>query len=372
MQAGGMVDEGAAFIHITHPDEVRPPEASVGRAVRSMANAVGSIDKMATKKMPEQIFVGLHDQLSEPSNIEPAVYSADYAVSNEIELQLAFQQLTPPSTIGRLIVRRERAIVLTEELDITSEIQRRAVLEKLARNQSRVSTAKVGRKLYVLANLLKPGSDTYSSQSQLNSNNINLNSKFNVSNPKRDSTSEDALYEQLAKTYEQLVETLGVENAPGIKKEAEFIKLNNSEPIILPVRGLNIPFADVTLQDGDTVVVEPLEQQLFTVLGLVKEPGNFPYPSDAKYNLMQALAFAGGLDKIAEPRYATIYRLKADGTIVDTTFKLVEDSKLTNVINTTIKPGDIIDVAHTRRTRTNVFLERIFHVTFGAYAPVFH
>ena len=354
MQAGGIADEGAAFIHITHPDE-----------------AVGSIDKMATKKMPEQIFVGLHDQLSEPSNIEPAVYSADYAVSNEIELQLAFQQLAPPSTIGRLIIRRERAIVLTEELDITSEIQRRAALEKLARNQSRVSTAKVGRKLYVLANLLKPGSDTYSSQSQLNSNNINLNSKFNVSNPKRDSTSEDTLYEQLAKTYEQLVETLGVENAPGIKKVAEFDKLNNSEPIILPVRGLNIPFADVTLQDGDTVVVEPLEQQLFTVLGLVKEPGNFPYPSDAKYNLMQALAFAGGLDKIAEPRYATIYRLKADGTIIDTTFKLVEDSKLTNVISTTIKPGDIIDVAHTRRTRTNVFLERIFHVTFGAYVPVF-
>jgi hypothetical protein len=182
-------------------------------------------------------------------------------------------------------------------------------------------------------------------------------------------SNEDTLYMQLAKTYEQLVETLGVEDAPGIKKDQPMS--HRDEPIRLPVRGLNIPFADVALKDGDTVVVEPRQQQLFTVLGLVKEPGNFPYPSDAKYNLMQALAFAGGLDKIAEPRYATVYRIKADGAIVDTTLKLVEDSKLTNVINTTIKPGDIIDVAHTQRTRTNVFLERIFHVTFGAYVPVF-
>lgn len=257
MQAGGIVDEGASFIHINHSDET-----------------IDSIDKMTTKKIPVQIFEGIrrvgyaHQNFNGmpstlyPSDIEPAIYSVDYTASNE-----------------------------------------------------------------------------------------------------------DALYEQLAKTYEQLVETLGVENAPGIKKEVPMS--HQDEPITLPVRGLNIPFADVALQDGDTVVVEPRQQQLFTVIGLVKEPGNFPYPSDAKYNLMQALAFAGGLDKIAEPRYATIYRLKSDGTIVDTTFKLVDDSKLTNVINTTIKPGDIIDVAHTQRTRTNVFLERIFHVTFGAYVPVF-
>ena len=85
---------------------------------------------------------------------------------------------------------------------------------------------------------------------------------------------------------------------------------------------------------------------------------------------MQALAFAGGLDATSEPRYATIYRLKADGTICHATFEIVESrnsSQLTDALNTLIKPGDIVSVEHTPRTRTNVFFDRVFRINVGTY-----
>ncbi len=122
--------------------------------------------------------------------------------------------------------------------------------------------------------------------------------------------------------------------------------------------------------DRPSVVVRVTEYKtalLFTVVGLVNGPGNFPYPPDAQYNFMQALAFAGGLNPVAEPHYATIYRLKGDGAIVSATLKFTDGSKLTDAWTTLIKPGDIVDVAHTPRTRTNLFLQSIFRITVGAF-----
>ncbi len=147
-------------------------------------------------------------------------------------------------------------------------------------------------------------------------------------------------------------------------------RARESEPLVLPVKGLNIPFADVALRDGDSVEVERLEQPLFTVIGLVNRPGNFPYPPDVQYNLMQAVGFAGGFNQAAEPRYATVYRQKPDSTIVSAIFKVIDGSKLTNASNVLIKPGDIVAVEHTSRTRTKLFLDRVFRINMGVYVPL--
>ena len=85
---------------------------------------------------------------------------------------------------------------------------------------------------------------------------------------------------------------------------------------------------------------------------------------------MQVLGFAEGLDRAAEPRYATIYRLKRDGTIASAIFQVVNtgnDSMLADAMNTHIKPGDIVDVEHTPRTRTKLFLDGLFGFNIGAY-----
>ena len=148
---------------------------------------------------------------------------------------------------------------------------------------------------------------------------------------------------------------------------------SDAETIVLPVKGLNIPFADVTLEEGDIVEVEPFETPLFTVVGLVNKPGNFPYPPTAQYNLMQAIAFAGGLDRIAKPRYATIYRLKEDGSIVKVPFQIIgkkNNTQMAEASSILIKAGDIVVVEETLRTRTNEFLQKIFNFNMGAYLPV--
>jgi hypothetical protein len=152
-----------------------------------------------------------------------------------------------------------------------------------------------------------------------------------------------------------------------IQRIAETSKFPESESLVLPIKGFNIPFADVALQDGDSVIVERLQQPLFTVMGLVNTPGNFPHPPDVQYTLMQAIGFAGGLNPVVEPRYVTIYRLKRDGKCISATFPIIDRKNLANASNTLIKPGDIVAVEHTPRTRTALFLDRVFRINIGTY-----
>jgi hypothetical protein len=143
-----------------------------------------------------------------------------------------------------------------------------------------------------------------------------------------------------------------------------------AKTLVLPVRGLNIPFADVALEEGDTVVVEPPREQSVSIVGLVARPGNMPYPPGARYTLIQAVAFAGGLDLTADPRYVSVYRLGPEGQIVSATFQLVNprrQQQLTDTLALPLKPGDVVSVEHTLRTRTNVFFDRVFRINLGLY-----
>jgi len=197
--------------------------------------------------------------------------------------------------------------------------------------------------------------------------NINSNTKLSVSDSRKNFTSDEILHTQFVETYKEILETLDLRKSTEVRKKTESGKPKKLEPIVLPVEGLNIPLADVVLRDGDSVIIERLQLPLVTVVGLVNKPGNFPYPPDVEYNLMQALGFAGGLNLAAEPRYATVYRLKPDGGVVSAIFKIVDGSKLTEDVSTLIKPGDIIDVAHTPRTRMKLFLDRVFRINLGTY-----
>ena len=136
------------------------------------------------------------------------------------------------------------------------------------------------------------------------------------------------------------------------------------EPLVLPVKGMNIPFADVALSRGDVVEVERLNPETFTVVGLVNRPGPFPYPPGVEYNLLQTLAFAGGTNELADPQYVKVYRQKEDGQIVEATFRL-NDRRITSAAGVTIKPGDVVSVEQTSRTRARLLFADIFRVTFG-------
>ncbi len=137
--------------------------------------------------------------------------------------------------------------------------------------------------------------------------------------------------------------------------------------IVLPVVGMNIPFQDMALTEGDTVVVEPVQMPMISLLGLVRNPGNFEYPPQARYNLAQAIGLAGGLQMDVDPRYATVYRLTPDGTILRLPLKLIEDGQYTENLNVPVRPGDLIAVEDTPRTRSNAFLNKVLRVNVGAY-----
>lgn len=134
--------------------------------------------------------------------------------------------------------------------------------------------------------------------------------------------------------------------------------------VVLPVRGLNIPFADVPLVEGDMVEIEGLKPEVFTVIGLVNKAGAFPYPPGTQFSLLQALSFAAGLNDIADPQYAKIYRQDADGTVVEGVFS-VKGSDLASASNIMIKPGDVIAVEHTAATRFNLILAEVFRINAG-------
>lgn len=144
----------------------------------------------------------------------------------------------------------------------------------------------------------------------------------------------------------------------------------SAPPLALPVKNLNIPFADVPLQGGETIEVERYEPEVFTVVGLVRSPGAFPYQLEAEYNLMQALAIAGGVEPVADPPYATVFRKDASGKILGVTFE-IDGTGLVRASDTLIKPGDVIAVQQTMGTWTRQLLAQVLRFNFGlVYTPV--
>ena len=106
-------------------------------------------------------------------------------------------------------------------------------------------------------------------------------------------------------------------------------------------------------------------ERVFAVIGLVNKSGIFPYPADVHYNLMEALAFAGGLDMVSDPRYLKIYRQDDSGQVLYATLG-IDSKSMSEAYRFTIQPGDLIYVDHTFRTRVNKFMSEVFHITVGA------
>ena len=167
--------------------------------------------------------------------------------------------------------------------------------------------------------------------------------------------------------------------------EPYLVRVSDAGTITLPIVG-EIPTAGRTLSEIEASIIDayypkyvvnpPMvvcevvkyqreSERVFTVLGLVNLPNAFPYPPDTQYNLMEALAFAGGLNMTADPRYLKVYRQDADGTVVSATFG-VDSKSVVEAYAVAIKPGDVIYVDHTLRTRVNQFLSDVLQIRVGA------
>ena len=169
--------------------------------------------------------------------------------------------------------------------------------------------------------------------------------------------------------------------------EPYLVRVSDAGTITLPIVG-KLPAANKTLSEIEALVIDayypkyvtnlPIvvcevvkyrreNERVFTVIGLVNRANAFPYPPDVQYNLMEALAFAGGLNMTADPRYLKVLRQDADGRIVTATFG-VGSKSLVEAYGVVIKPGDVIYVDHTLRTRMNQFLSDVLEIRVGVDA----
>jgi protein involved in polysaccharide export with SLBB domain len=330
-QTGGSVQRGASIIRIAHADVSWNAPSAGPQTLRR--------DPLAQTPAAQEV---------------PSTEGAS-GPSDLVACRLVFEREGPLRTTGWLAVMDRDCIRLRRQIDIESEFQRSAFLRDATAAGGRTPVASMDKKLVQLASVL------YSTPLERSVDVATPGSSWNVGEGGRLIACLD--------TPVSDTQTASKEVAP----PARFAGLVYPEPVktlALPVKGLNIPFADVALDEGDSVVVEPAREQFVSVLGLVTRPGNYPYPSDAQYNLAQAIAFAGGLDMVADPRYVGIYRLKADGSISSVTVQLVNPKKkhaLTEALAMPIRPGDVVSVEQTSRTRTNVFLDRVFRVSLGVY-----
>ena len=166
--------------------------------------------------------------------------------------------------------------------------------------------------------------------------------------------------------------------------EPYLVRVSDAGTITLPIVG-KLPAAGKTLSEIEALVIDtyypkyvvnlPMvvcevvkyrreNERVFTVIGLVNRANAFPYPPDVQYNLMEALAFAGGLNMTADPRYVKVFRHDTDGKIMSATFG-VDSKSLVEAYGIVIKPGDVIYVDHTLRTRMNQFLSDVLQIRVG-------
>ena len=138
--------------------------------------------------------------------------------------------------------------------------------------------------------------------------------------------------------------------------------------LTVPVLVGNIPVRDEELVEGDTVIVERSEVQNVSVVGLVKKPGMFPW-GDAKgrHTVMDVLAFAGGVNDLADPQYARVYRQDSAGEVISALVRL-DGASSAGTGELYLKPGDIVVVEQTPRTRTRLLLAQIIRMGFGVNA----
>ena len=138
-----------------------------------------------------------------------------------------------------------------------------------------------------------------------------------------------------------------------------------TEPVLLPIKGLGVPFADVPVKDGDAVEVLGLQGTHVTVVGLVNRPGMFPCPPGGRMNLAQALASAGGLDADSNPQYVKICRQDASGRFIAVPFK-IRRGNLGKAVSIAVKSGDIVAIEQTASTEARRILLRLFRLGLGA------
>ena len=332
MEAGGIINGGTALVHIGRlkPTFMEPP-----------------VNTFGTRPCPAGEQQGLRTTVSAQGvALTQASRSAETA-----ETRAVFQREGPLNGTGYLAFEESGRLLVRKWLDLGNGLQRHAFVGAVAVQSHQIAVDTLEDRLAVLARYLDSHAGEPSAESGAPPSGWEISSENHFV----------ARIQGTTATADRGSLDGPVTRAAGAGDRTE------ATTLVLPVRGMNVPFRDVALEDGDTVLVERRETPMFCVLGLVNRPGNFPYPPMAEYNVTQAIAFAGGLDPVADPRYVTIYRLTQGAAIARVPLQLIEHGEFTTALSTPIRPGDVVAVEHTPRTRANTIVNNLVRVNLGMY-----
>ncbi|MCR4412026.1 MAG: SLBB domain-containing protein [Thermoguttaceae bacterium] len=120
------------------------------------------------------------------------------------------------------------------------------------------------------------------------------------------------------------------------------------------------PRACRDLDDGDVVHVVRRNVKPIYVLGLVKKPGEIPYPPNQEVRVLDALALAGGATNSIADDVTVIRRLPGEPRPVKIEVSL-EAAKL-GVENIQLAPGDTVVVEHTMASFALELLQTAFRI----------
>jgi protein involved in polysaccharide export with SLBB domain len=321
MKAGGITEGGASIITIKNPSRkyvTSQQPAKSANVVRQLAEFDTGINEKHTAKN-----------------------ESDHSY---LQVDLVFRPENSSPTQGTLLVQRGSDTLYTKKINLKNPAERAEYAKELRNVIGNEQAYIVGQAIEQLAAQLTPTIAT----SQGKQSGQEKTKPLETANDLKHNSVNNAKFIEPANNNPRPTPTPAIED------------------IILPVKGLNIPFADVPLMEGDLIEVKRINPAVFTVIGLAKSPGVFPYPPEVQYNLMQALGFAGGVDLIADPRFVTVYRQDAKGEVVSAVFR-IDKEFMAKSCGVKIKPGDVINIDVTPRTKRNILLHQVLRINFGVF-----
>ena len=124
------------------------------------------------------------------------------------------------------------------------------------------------------------------------------------------------------------------------------------------------------LPDGSVVTVERRQPEPIQVIGLVREPGQYDFPTTHELRLFGALAQAGGLSqKLADE--VLVIRRNPEGTGVAYIEISLAPAKENADENLLLAPGDVVSVERTPITAVSSVLTSMIRFGMSASMPIF-
>jgi polysaccharide export outer membrane protein len=126
---------------------------------------------------------------------------------------------------------------------------------------------------------------------------------------------------------------------------------------------------DFHLENGSVVMVTKRPPRSFSVLGLVRRPGNFDGLNDEDLHLLDAIAMAGGRTMEIADKVRVYRQIEGQETpvVIDASFK---DALAGGPDNLRLAPGDVVSVEDTPLTMALTAIRSFARFSVGATARV--